>query len=102
MYVCMYVYMHRGCPLWSCPLLWALQLRLGEGPIGIVGPVSQPRGTINTVSRTLDHIYALNVRFLNQLYSRQPVSSCRRYSDTPGLRIDVTATNRAFGLTAVL
>ena len=39
----------------------------GEGLIGIVGPISQPRGTIDTGSLTLDHTYALNVRFLNQL-----------------------------------
>ena len=42
----------------------------------LVGPMSQPRGTIDTVSRTLDHTYALNERFLNQLYSRQLRVSC--------------------------
>ena len=33
-------------------------------------------GTIDTASRTLEHTYALNVRFLNQLYSRQLTVSC--------------------------
>ena len=51
MYVCMY----RGCPLWNFPLLWAVQLGLGEGPVGIMGPMSQPRGTIDTATRTLDN-----------------------------------------------
>ena len=36
-----------------------------------MSPISQPRGTINTASLTLDHTHALNMRFLNQLYSRQ-------------------------------
>ena len=30
-----------------------IQLGMGEGPIGIVGPISQPRGTIDNMSRTL-------------------------------------------------
>ena len=67
MYVCMY----RGCPSWNCPWNRAIQLGLGEGPIRIVGPISQPRSIIYTASRTLDHTRALYVRFLNQLYSRQ-------------------------------
>ena len=48
----------------------------GEGPIGLVGPISQPRGTIVTLSLTLDHTYALNVHFLSQLYFRQLRVSC--------------------------
>ena len=72
MYVCMY----RGCPLWRCQLLRALQLGQGEGPIGLMGPISQPHGAINTPSLTLDHTYALNVRFLSQLYSWQLRVSC--------------------------
>ena len=40
----------------------------GEGPIRVVGPISQPHDTINTASLTLDHTYALNVRFLTQLF----------------------------------
>ena len=31
----------------------------GEGPIGIVGPISQPRGTNGTTSLTLAHTLAL-------------------------------------------
>ena len=31
----------------------SVQLGLGEGPIDKVGPMSQPRGTIDTASRTL-------------------------------------------------
>ena len=72
MYVCMY----RGRPSWNCPWNRAIQLGLGEGLVGIVGPISQPRGTIDTASRTLVHTRALNVRFLNQLYSRQLRVSC--------------------------
>ena len=65
-YVCMY----RGCPPWNCSLLWAVQLGLGEGPIGIVGPISQPRGThAGSYLRT-------SVRFLSQLYFRQLRVSC--------------------------
>ena len=35
------------------------QLGLGEGPIGLVGPISQPRGAIDTASLTLDDTSAL-------------------------------------------
>ena len=76
MYVCMYVCMYIGRPSWRYPWDRAFQLGQGEGPIGLVGPISQPRGTINTASLTLDHTYALNVRFLNQLYFRQLWVSC--------------------------
>ena len=51
-------------------------LAKGGGPIGIVGPISQPHGTNGTASLTLDHTYALNVRFLSQLYFRQLRVSC--------------------------
>ena len=61
-YVCMYVFMYRGHPLWNCPLLRAIQLNQGEGPIGIMGPMSQPRGIVT---------HAFNKGFLRQLYSRQ-------------------------------
>ena len=37
--------MYRGRPSWNCPWEGAIQLGQGEGPIGIVGPISQPRGT---------------------------------------------------------
>ena len=30
----------------------------GEGPIGLVGPISQPRGIIDTTSLTLGHTNA--------------------------------------------
>ena len=58
------------------PWDWAFQLGLGEGPIRIVGPISQPLSIINTASLELDHTCALNVRFLNQLYSRQLRVTC--------------------------
>ena len=47
--------MYRGRPSWGCPWDRAFQLGLGEGPIGIVGPMSQPRGTNDTASHTLVH-----------------------------------------------
>ena len=62
MYVCMY----GGCPSRRCPLLRAFQLDQGEGPIGIVSPMSQPHSTIDTVSRTLSCTHAQQ-RFPNQL-----------------------------------
>ena len=62
MYVCMY----RGRPSWRCPWDPAFQLGQGEGPIGPVGPISQPRGT-DTASLTLDRTHTINVRFLSQL-----------------------------------
>ena len=57
--VCMY----RGCPSWRCPWDWAFQLGQGEGRIGLVGPISQSRGTNGTSSLTLDHTYALMCAF---------------------------------------
>ena len=48
-HVCMY----RGRPWWRCPWDWAFQLGQGEGPIGIVGPISQPRNTSDAASLTL-------------------------------------------------
>ena len=72
----MYVCIGRGCPLWNCPLLRAIQLGLGEGPIGIAGPMFQTRGgTIDAASHKLDHTSA----FLNQLYSRQLRVSCKKF-----------------------
>ena len=52
MYVCIEVAL-RGVPMGS-----GVKLGPGEGPIEIVGPMSQPRGTIDTASRTLDHTHA--------------------------------------------
>ena len=51
--------MYRGRSLWRCPWEQAFQLGEGEGPIGLVGPISQPRGTIGNASLTLDHTCAL-------------------------------------------
>ena len=45
------------------PMERAFQLGQGEGPIGIVGPISQPRGTIDTASLTLERTNALVVLF---------------------------------------
>ena len=60
-YVCMYGYvcMHRGRRLWKSPWDWAFQLGQGEGPIGLMGPISQSRGTIDTASLTMDNTNAL-------------------------------------------
>ena len=55
MSICMY----RGRPSWRCPWDQVFQLGQGEGPIGLVGPISQPCGTIDTASLTMDHTYAL-------------------------------------------
>ena len=50
MYVCMYVCM---LPFMELPMGSGVQLGLGEGPIGIMGPISHPRGTIDNMSRKL-------------------------------------------------
>ena len=63
--------MYRDCPSWKCPWKRAVQLGQGEGLIGIVGPMSQPRGTIDTGSLALNHTHAFNMRFLRQFYSGQ-------------------------------
>ena len=63
MYVCMYVCMYRGRPSWICPWDRAFQLGQGEGPIRIVGPISQPRGIIDTASLTPDRTRALVYAF---------------------------------------
>ena len=55
---CMYVCIRRGRPSWNCPWEGAIQLGQGEGPIGIVGPISQPRGTNGTASLTLERTSA--------------------------------------------
>ena len=57
------------------PMGSGVQLGLGEGPINEVGPMSQPLGTIDTMSHTLDHTQALG-HFPNQLYSRQLWQTC--------------------------
>ena len=62
-HVCMY----RGRPSWNCTLLRAIQLGQGEGPIGIVGPMSQTRSIIDTASRTLDHTNTFLMYFLYEL-----------------------------------
>ena len=43
----------------------AFQLGQGEGPIGIVGPISQPRSTIGTASLTLIRTNARGVFWIN-------------------------------------
>ena len=50
-------------PFVECPLVLSDQLGQGEGPIGIVGPISRPRGTIDTASLMLDHTYAFECPF---------------------------------------
>ena len=57
--VCMY----RGRPSWNCPWKGAIQPGQGEGPIGIVGPISQPRGTNGTASLTLERTSAPSCTF---------------------------------------
>ena len=58
------------------PMGLGVLLDLGEGLINKVGPMSQPRGTIDTASRALDHTHAFNMHFLSQLYSRQLRVTC--------------------------
>ena len=48
MYVCR--------PSWNCPWNRAIQLGLGEGPIRIVGPMSQPF-IVPTELKTMPRIY---------------------------------------------
>ena len=47
------------------PMESGVQLGLGEGPINKVGPMSQPRGTINTASRTLICTYPICIFQIN-------------------------------------
>ena len=58
---------------WRCPWKRAVQ---GEGPIGLMGPISQPRGTIDTVSRTLLHTNTLLCVFCSIFYSWQLRAIC--------------------------
>ena len=51
-----------------------VQLGLGEGPIGIVGPMSQPRG--NHWSLMLSRTSGAQWRFPSQLYSGQLRVTC--------------------------
>ena len=78
-WLCMYVCMYRGRPLWRCPWDWAFQLGQGEGPIGLVGPISQPRGTIGTHAGSY---LRTNVRFLSKLYFRQLSVLCPHVGGT--------------------
>ena len=73
---CMYVCMYRGRPSWKCPWKGAVQLGQGEGPIGIVGLISQPRGIIDTASRTLQRTSTLLCVFRGNFYSRQLRAIC--------------------------
>ena len=57
MFVCMY----GGRPSWGCQWDWAFQLGQGEGPIGLMGPISQPRGTFDTASLALIRTNALGI-----------------------------------------
>ena len=83
MHACMY----RGHLSWKCPWDRAFQLGQGEGPIGLMGPISQPRSTNDTALLMLGHTCALVCVFWPNFTLGSygcPVSSCRRYSDTPG------------------
>ena len=53
-------------------------------PIGIVGPISQPRGTIDTASLTLTHTCTLVCAFCSQLYSGQLRVSWDRMQEETG------------------
>ena len=77
--------MYRGSPLWRCPWDRAFQLGQGEGPIGFVGPISQPRGTTDSASLTLEHTSTL----------------CAFSKDVLYLYVGGTVTHRAQILTAV-
>ena len=55
--------MYRGRPSWRCPWDRAFQLGQGEGPIGLVGPISNP--AVPTAPRhsrwnVLVHLHALS------------------------------------------
>ena len=66
-----------GKPInWISVLPRKVQLNLGEGPIGIVGPMSQTRGIIDVASLTLYRTNALMMRVLIQLYSGQLRETC--------------------------
>ena len=71
-YVCMY----RGRSLWNYPWNWAIQLGLGEGPIGIMGPMSQPRGYHWSRVTHADMYSHTIMWFPYQLYSRQLRVTC--------------------------
>ena len=53
----MYVFIEVS-PYGDAHVIGPFQLGQGEGPIGLVGPITQPRGIIDTASLTLDHTYA--------------------------------------------
>ena len=70
--VCMY----RRRPSWRCPWDRAFYLDQGEGPIVLMGPISQPAVPLiphhsRWIVLTLDRTHAFNMRFLSQLYFRQ-------------------------------
>ena len=58
------------------PINRAVQLGQGEVPIGIVGPMSQPRDIIDATSLTLYRTKALMMSVLIQLYSRELRETC--------------------------
>ena len=58
--VCMCVCMYRGCPSWRCSWDRAFQLGLGEGPFGLVGPISQPLARRHSRWIILMHLCALS------------------------------------------
>ena len=73
-YVCICIEVtFRGVPM-ELGINWAWV----RGP-SKVGPMSQPRSTINAASRTLDQTHAC-MRFLSQLYSRHDRSDSRSFS----------------------
>ena len=92
MYACKY----RGLPLWRCTWYRAFQLGLGEGPIGLVGPISQPRGIIDTASRNHSQQWVLlgdEFCDLTFLLKRDHRFNCKRPGMVPGYLFMVSHLN---------
>ena len=70
----MYVCMFKSCPLCSAHWKGVSKWVRGRAPLK-VGPLSQPRGTINTAQCTGSYSHT-HVCFLSQLYSLQLGVSC--------------------------
>ena len=64
----------------ECPWDRALNWAWGWGP-SKVGPMSRPRGTIETVSRMLDHASTLVCAVCSQLYSGKLGSRLKRLGE---------------------
>ena len=50
----------KRLPFVEMPMGLGVPMDQGEGPIGIAGPISQPRGTIDTVTHAGSYLCALS------------------------------------------